>query len=160
MPVPGNEPISHGEEGDDPEKEHTELPEEPEKPEIPEEPEKPDLPEIPEKPEEPEQPDIQGDCKLELTYSRDIWGSGYQINFKITNISEEQTSGWLLKIKKKYINVAQSWCVNVDEDDEYYVFTPLSWNSSLNPGQSTEFGIIGNGDASGGLDYFFSDKNN
>ena len=160
MPVPGNEPISHGEEGDDPEKEHTELPEEPEKPEIPEEPEKPDLPEIPEKPEEPEQPDIQGDCKLELTYSRDIWGSGYQINFKITNKSEEQTSGWLLKIKKKYINVAQSWCVNVDEDDEYYVFTPLSWNSSLNPGQSTEFGIIGNGDASGGLDYFFSDKNN
>ena len=151
MPVPGNEPISHGEEGDDPEKQH---------PELPEEPEQPDLPEMPEKPEEPEQPDIQGDCKLELTYSRDIWGSGYQINFKITNISEEQTSGWLLKIKKKYINVAQSWCVNVDEDDEYYVFTPLSWNSSLNPGQSTEFGIIGNGDASGGLDYFFSDKNN
>ena len=154
MPVPGNEPISIGEEGDDPEKEQPELPEIPDKPEIPEEPEKPEIP------EEPEQPDIQGDCKLELKYSRDIWGGGYQINFKITNISEEQSSGWTLKIKKKYINVAQSWCVNVEEDGEYYVFTPLSWNSTLAPGQSTEFGIIGSGDASGGLDYSFSDNNN
>ena len=112
---------------------------------------------IPDVPEEPEQPDIQGDCKLELKYSRDIWDGGYQINFKITNISQEQSLGWTLKIKKKYINVAQSWCTNVDEDGEYYIFTPLSWNSVLNPGQSTEFGIIGSGDASGGLDYSFND---
>jgi cellulase/cellobiase CelA1 len=154
MPVPGNEPISGGEEGDDPEKEKPDLPEIPDKPEIPEEPEKSEIP------EEPEQPDIQGDCKLELKYTIDIWSSGYQINFKITNISEEQSSGWTLKIKKKYINVAQSWCVNVEEDGEYYVFTPLSWNSTLAPGQSTEFGIIGNGDPSGGLDYSFSDNNN
>lgn len=172
MPVPGNEPISGGEENDDPEKEQPEQPENPDKPESPEIPDKPEIPEDPEKtenpeepeqpeiPEEPEQPDIQGDCKLELKYSRDIWDGGYQINFKITNISEEQSSGWTLKIKKKYINVAQSWCTNVDEDGEYYIFTPLSWNAVLNPGQSTEFGIIGNGDASGGLDYFFSDKNN
>lgn len=172
MPVPGNEPISGGEENDDPEKEQPEHPENPDKPESPEIPDKPEIPEDPEKtenpeepeqpeiPEEPEQPDIQGDCKLELKYSRDIWDGGYQINFKITNISQEQSSGWTLKIKKKYINVAQSWCTNVDEDGEYYIFTPLSWNAVLNPGQSTEFGIIGNGDASGGLDYFFSDKNN
>ena len=114
MPVPGNEPISIGEEGDDPEKEQPELPEIPDKPEIPEEPEKPEIP------EEPEQPDIQGDCKLELKYSRDIWGGGYQINFKITNISEEQSSGWTLKIKKKGKNDEEGYLESSDSGGDIH----------------------------------------
>ena len=160
IPVPGNVPVTGGEEGDDPEGEQPELPEKPEIPDKPENPEQPDVPEKPEIPEEPYQPDIDTDCGLVLSYTRDIWDGGYQINFKITNESEEATSDWVVKIKKKYLNIASSWCVNVAEEDEYYVFTPLSWNAALEGGQSTEFGIIGNGDASGGLDWFISDKNN
>ena len=151
--VPGIPPVP-GEEVDDPVKEEPELPE---KPELPEEPEKPELPE---KPDLPEDPEIALDSVLKLSYERDIWDGGYQINFKLTNESEKAVSDWAVRIEKKYIDIASSWCVNVAEEGEYYVFTPLSWNSSLEAGQSTEFGLIGNGDASGGLDFHISDKNN
>jgi len=114
MPVPGNEPVFVGKEIDDTEKEHPELQELPNKPELPEESEKPELQEKAEQPdktemsEEPEHPDALDDCKLDLTYTRDIWGGGYRIDFKITNIFDRQRTTtqihpYILDIRNYYI---------------------------------------------------------
>ena len=33
----------------------------------------------------------------------------------------------------------------IAEEGNYYVITPMSWNSSIEPGASVDFGIQGNG---------------
>ena len=47
--------------------------------------------------------------------------------------------------KKSEVKVDSSWCVNIAEQGEYYVITPMSWNSTLTPGASTDFGLQGSG---------------
>ena len=56
-------------------------------------------------------------------------------------------------VKKSDINVSQSWCVNVSQEGDYYVFTPMSYNSTLANGQSTEFGMIGRGQVGSSISY-------
>ena len=85
------------------------------------------------------------DGKLDASYSINSWGSGYQVSFKISNNSSEDVSGWTLKVKKSDINISSSWNVEIDEDDTYYIITPLSWNSNIAKGNSVEFGVQGEG---------------
>ncbi|MBO4458628.1 MAG: cellulose binding domain-containing protein, partial [Butyrivibrio sp.] len=101
--------------------------------------------------QEPEQPPVQSG--LDLTYTTNAWTGGYQVSFKVTNKSGNTVSTWKIKIKKSDINISQSWCVNVAQEGDYYVITPLSWNSTLTNGQTTEFGIIGNGSPSSTINY-------
>ena len=113
----------------------------------PVDPVEPDDPIEPDDPVEPDDPIIvpdpvvTGDFKAEYTLNN--WGSGYQVLIKVKNDTDKRTNSWVLKVNKKDVGIDSSWCVNVDEDANYYIITPMSWNASLEPGGSTEFGIQG-----------------
>ena len=94
--------------------------------------------------------------KLALTYNINNWGSQYQVSFKISNNSNADVNTWTLKIKKSDINISSSWCVNVKEEGEYYVITPMSYNSSISKGNSIEFGIQGIGSIGSTINYTLS----
>ena len=75
------------------------------------------------------------------------------MNIKVTNKSGKSVSSWKVKIKKSDVNITQSWCVNLRQEGDYYVITPMDYNSSLSNGQTVEFGIIGSGTPSNTLNY-------
>lgn len=125
----------------------------PDKPVTPDQPETPEVPEQPETPDQPEQPESGS-----LTFASDInnWGSGYQVNVKIKNTSSSTVNGWTLKLKKSEVNPTSYWNVNVKEDGEYVVITPVSWNSTIAAGQEVSFGIQGSGSCNSGFWYELS----
>ncbi|MBR5638046.1 MAG: carbohydrate-binding protein, partial [Pseudobutyrivibrio sp.] len=90
---------------------------------------------------------------MDLSYTINSWTDGYQVSFKVTNKSGSTKNSWKVKVKKSDINLTQSWCVNVSQEGDYYVFTPMSWNSTLTNGQTTEFGIIGSGEVGSTINY-------
>ncbi|MDC7293477.1 pectate lyase [Butyrivibrio sp. DSM 10294] len=90
---------------------------------------------------------------LELSYSINSWGSGYQASFKITNNSGSTVNGWTLKINKNQVNLDSYWNVDVKTSGNYYVITPLSWNATIANGQSIEFGAIGTGQVRDSFEY-------
>ncbi|PHU34216.1 carbohydrate-binding protein [Pseudobutyrivibrio ruminis] len=99
----------------------------------------------------PDPPVVQ--TGMDLTYTINSWTDGYQVSFKVTNKSGSTKNSWKVKVKKSDINLTQSWCVNVSQEGDYYVFTPMSWNSTLTNGQTTEFGIIGRGQVGSTINY-------
>ncbi|MBQ3773646.1 MAG: cellulose binding domain-containing protein, partial [Pseudobutyrivibrio sp.] len=90
---------------------------------------------------------------MDLSYTINSWTDGYQVSFKVTNKSGSTKNSWKVKVKKSDITLTQSWCVNVSQEGDYYVFTPMSWNSTLTNGQTTEFGIIGSGKVGSTINY-------
>lgn len=96
------------------------------------------------------------DSKLKVNYTVNNWGSGHQVTFKITNNSTSTIPTWTLKVKKNDVNITTQYNVNLNEIDDYYVITPVSWNSSIEPGQSIEFGVQGNGNANSTINYFIN----
>ena len=90
---------------------------------------------------------------MEFSYTTNEWNGGFQVNCNVTNKSGNQVSSWKLKVKKSDINMTQSWCVNVAQEGDYYVITPMSYNSSLSNGQSISFGMIGSGTYGGKINY-------
>jgi cellulase/cellobiase CelA1 len=86
---------------------------------------------------------VSGALKAEYTINN--WGSGYQVLIKVKNDSASRVDGWTLKISKSEVKIDSSWCVNIAEEGGYYVITPMSWNSSLEPSASVDFGIQGSG---------------
>ena len=90
---------------------------------------------------------------LDLSYTTSTWNGGFQMNIKVTNKSGKSVSSWKVKIKKSDVNITQSWCVNLRQEGDYYVITPMDYNSSLSNGQTVEFGIIGSGTPSNTLNY-------
>ena len=100
---------------------------------------------------DPDPPVVQ--TGMDLTYTINSWTDGYQVSFKVTNKSGSTKNSWKVKVKKSDINLTQSWCVNVSQEGDYYVFTPMSWNSTLTNGQTTEFGIIGSGKVGSTINY-------
>ncbi|MBO4457456.1 MAG: carbohydrate-binding protein [Butyrivibrio sp.] len=108
----------------------------------------------------PQPGDNQGTQKpkksgLKLSHAVNDWGCGHLIDFRVSNNSGKTTDGWKLKIKKDNINIAQSWCVDIKEEGDYYVITPLFWNSQINDGNFVQFGIIGVGRGPQSISYKF-----
>ncbi len=93
--------------------------------------------------------------ELKLDYSVNNWGAAGQIDFKITNNSSADINTWTLKLKKSEINITNSWNINVKESGDYYVITPVSWNSNISSKGNIEFGIQFSGNVSG-LNYILS----
>ncbi|MBQ6588772.1 MAG: endo-1,4-beta-xylanase [Butyrivibrio sp.] len=93
------------------------------------------------------------DSGLELTYSINSWGSGYQVTYKISNNTGNTVDGWTLKVNKNQVNLDSCWNVNVTTDGDYYVITPVDWNKTIANGQSVEFGSIGVGQVGDSFDY-------
>ncbi len=88
-------------------------------------------------------PTPSGEVRAE--YSINNWGTGYQVLISIKNDSDSRINNWTLKVNKNDVEIDSSWCVNVKEDGDYYVITPMSWNASLDASGSTDFGIQGSG---------------
>lgn len=88
---------------------------------------------------------------LKATASINSWGSGYTANIKISNNTGKNVNGWTLKLKKSEVKMDSSWNVNVKESGEYYVITPVDWNSSIANGGNVEFGFNGSGNVSSNL---------
>ncbi len=82
---------------------------------------------------------------LKAEYTINNWGSGYQVLIKVKNNSSSKVNNWTVKVNKKDVKIDSSWSVNIAEEAKYYVITPMSWNSSIEPGASVDFGIQGNG---------------
>ena len=89
---------------------------------------------------------------LNVRYEINSWGTGYVVNFFIDNKSGSTTNGWTVKIRKDQVSIDNSWCVNIREEGDYYVITPLDWNKNIANGQSIQFGIIGSGSIGNTLD--------
>lgn len=105
---------------------------------------------------EPTVPSTPSTSKLKLDYTINNWGSGYQVSFKITNSTNSDISNWTLKLKKSEINITSNWSTNLKEEGEYYVITPLEWNSKISKGSSIEFGVQGVGSIGNTLSYTLS----
>ena len=104
------------------------------------------------KPEGEDKP-VVSDSKLALTANLNSWTTGYVLSVDIKNTSKEAVNGWTLKVKKDALNMISSWNVNVEEDGDYLVITPKEWNSSIESGQSVNFGIQGIGAGSADFEY-------
>jgi hypothetical protein len=127
---------------------------EPTQPSKPTQPTEPTQPSKPTQPTEPTQPTKEG--KLKVDYNINNWGSGYVVNFKITNNSSSDVNGWTLKVKKNDLNITSNWNINVEESGDYYLITPVSWNSYIAKGNSIDFGVQGVGSIGNTLDYTLS----
>ena len=90
---------------------------------------------------------------LELAYSINSWGSGYQISYKISNNTGSTVNGWTLKVNKNQVKIESSWNVNIVEDGNYYVITPVDFNKTIGNGGSVEFGSVANGQIGDSFDY-------
>lgn len=82
---------------------------------------------------------------LKAVYLINNWGSGYQVDFTINNNSSKDVSSWTLKVNKNDIKIDTGWNINIKEDGNYYVITPVEWNSPIPKGGSVNFGIQGSG---------------
>lgn len=83
---------------------------------------------------------------LKVVATLNDWGSGYCYQIDIKN-EGSAVNTWTLKVKKSDVNIDASWNVNVKESGDYYVITPMSWNSRIEKGQSVAFGFQGSGHA-------------
>lgn len=72
------------------------------------------------------------------------WGSGFTGAIRITNPGNSTINGW--NVSWTYAGstrLSSSWNANVSGSNPYSA-SNLSWNASIPPGQTVEFGIQGN----------------
>ncbi|SET19968.1 X2-like carbohydrate binding domain-containing protein [[Clostridium] polysaccharolyticum] len=90
---------------------------------------------------------------LTLTSSIGSWATGFTGSFTVTNTSDEAVEDWTVKIKKDGFKITNIWCADVEETDDYYVITPMTWNSNLSAGAFTSFGFQGEGALADDFEY-------
>lgn len=81
------------------------------------------------------------------------WSDGGSANVEIINETDVTTDGWKVKIKKGEFKIDSFWCANMEEDSEYYIFTPYDWNKTLQPGNKVQFGFNMSGNVGNSIDY-------
>jgi cellulase/cellobiase CelA1 len=91
---------------------------------------------------------------MALEYQINSWGTGYTVNFRAVN-KGDAVNTWILKLAKSDVTIDSSWCVNVASEGDYYVITPMSWNSQLGNGSAADFGIQGSGSIGTTIGYTF-----
>ncbi len=69
------------------------------------------------------------------------WSNGGAVNVSITNESVNTTDGWKIMIKKGDFTIDSFWCANMEEDGDYYIFTPLDWNNTIKSEETVNFGF-------------------
>jgi len=82
---------------------------------------------------------------LKLTSSISSWSTGFTASMTVTNTTEAAITDWTVKIKKDGFKITNYWCAEMEETDDYYVFTPMTWNANLASGGFTSFGFNGDG---------------
>ena len=72
------------------------------------------------------------------------WGTGYTAAIRIANNGTTAINGWTVSwAYSSSTNVTSSWNAVLTGSNPYRA-TGLSWNSTINPGQTVEFGVQGN----------------
>nr|WP_297935479.1 GDSL-type esterase/lipase family protein [uncultured Lachnoclostridium sp.] len=136
--------------GEEPEVSETPIvSEEPEVSEIPvvsEEPEVSEIPVVSETPVISETPvSSKPSTNLTLTTEVNTWSTGFTMSANVNNTSDTAVSSWKLIIDKGDFTITNAWCVELEETDDTYILTPMSWNSAINAGGYTNFGFQGTG---------------
>lgn len=83
--------------------------------------------------------------KFKLETNVNAWNTGYTMNITITNTSDAAVNTWKITVNKADFNITNSWSVQKTESGNSLIFTPMSWNSTIAPGQSVTFGFQANG---------------
>lgn len=90
---------------------------------------------------------------ITLTSNISSWSTGFTASFNVTNTSEEAVETWTVKIKKDGFKITNIWCAELEETDDYYIITPMTWNATLATGAFTSFGINGEGSIAEDFEY-------
>ncbi|MGD1952962.1 MAG: glycoside hydrolase family 9 protein [Leptolyngbyaceae cyanobacterium] len=78
-----------------------------------------------------------------LEISQD-WGSGLVGSIRITNDESIAVNDWVLTIETTF-DIENLWDAEIlERDGNRYTIKAASWNSRLNPGESAQFGFVGN----------------
>ena len=91
---------------------------------------------------------------LTTEYTLNNWGSGYQVSVKVSNNSSQKVETWAVKVNKNDVGIDASWNIKVSEEGNYYVITPVEWNSVIEPGRSVEFGFQGSSHVNDQIELF------
>ena len=91
---------------------------------------------------------------LTTEYTLNNWGSGYQVSVKVSNNSSQKVETWAVKVNKNDVGIDASWNIKVSEEGNYYVITPVEWNSVIEPGSSVEFGFQGSSHVNDKIELF------
>ncbi len=89
---------------------------------------------------------------VDISYDLNSWGTGYWVGYKLTNNSKYALKNWTVKLSKEQVNIDSSWCVDIEETDDEYILTPLSWNTNVASGATIEFGFLGVGETDGKIE--------
>lgn len=121
------------------------VPEESKEPEVSTEPEASIIPTIAPSiaPETSETPAKQDDFALDTNVS--AWSTGFTAAINVNNNSDKAVSDWKLVISKADFEISSAWCVEVEETDDAYILTPMSWNKTISAGSFASFGFQGTG---------------
>lgn len=121
-------------------------------PEVSETPAVSETPEVSEAPEVSQTPQISEtpaspipSTNLTLTTEVNSWTTGFTLSANVNNTSDTAVSDWKLIIDKGDFTITNAWCVELEETDDKYIITPMSWNSTINAGGYTSFGFQGTG---------------
>src|SRR5690606_3355720 len=80
-----------------------------------------------------------GECEYTVT---NRWDSGFTGAIRITNTGSSPINGWDVSWQYNANSVASVWNANLSGSNPYSA-TGLGWNSTIQPGQSIEFGFQG-----------------
>ena len=104
-----------------------------------------EAPEVSETPVTTDVPSIDGKLNVESTVND--WSSGFTMSVNLTNTSADVVEDWKFVIEKSNFTIINCWCVNLEETEDAYILTPLSWNKTITSKGTISFGFQGTGDA-------------
>ena len=105
-----------------------------------------EAPEVSETPQISETPaSSKPSTNLTLTTEVNAWSTGFTMSANVNNTSDTAVTDWKLTIDKGDFTITNAWCVEIEETDDKYIITPMSWNSTINVGGYTSFGFQGTG---------------
>ena len=87
---------------------------------------------------------VSNNGKAQCSYQiQNQWGNGFTAAIRVKNVSTQAISGW--SVNWKYTDnskITNSWNANLSGANPYTA-TNLNWNSTIQPGQTIEFGFQG-----------------
>lgn len=127
----------------------SQQPEESVSPEVSQQPEESASPEVSKQPEvtntpEPSETPVSSDI-LTLDSNISSWSTGFTAAINVNNNSDSAISDWKVIISKEDYEIANVWCAEMEETEDAYILTPMSWNQTIQAGSFVSFGFQGTG---------------
>uniref|UniRef100_UPI0005571906 cellulose binding domain-containing protein n=1 Tax=Deinococcus misasensis TaxID=392413 RepID=UPI0005571906 len=84
---------------------------------------------------------VTGTCKVVYTKQND-WGTGATINLDISNTGTTAVNNWTLAFNFSGTEkIRDFWNATITQSGQGVSIKPLSWNSTINPGQTVQVGF-------------------